>query len=135
MRSQHSGAWEASAPRVVYGTWEASVVGRLRWVILAVFGEVPVAQSRLIMRQIRDLRHLHYEQGRSQRLMARSLGVARSTVAWMLERFMMSGLTWPPDPALTNPQPKPINPAGSPWPAQVPQLDPKISPLLGGEVQ
>ena len=61
-----------------------------------------MAQSRLLMRQIRDLLDLHFEQGLSQRLMARSLGVARSTVERMLERFTMSGLTWPPDPALTD---------------------------------
>lgn len=54
------------------------------------------------MRQIRELLHLHFEQGLSQRLMARSLGVARSTVERLLARFTMSGLTCPPDPALTD---------------------------------
>jgi DNA-binding transcriptional regulator LsrR (DeoR family) len=41
------------------------------------------------MRQIRELLDLHFEQGLSQRLMARSLGVARSTVERMLQRFTM----------------------------------------------
>lgn len=54
------------------------------------------------MRQIRELLHLHFEQGLSQRLIARSLGVVRSTVERLLQRFAASGLTWPPDPALTD---------------------------------
>lgn len=54
------------------------------------------------MRQIRELLHLHFEQVLSQRLIARSLGVVRSTVDRLLQRFAASGLTWPPDPALTD---------------------------------
>jgi len=61
-----------------------------------------MAQSRLLMRQIRELLHLHFEQGLSQRLIARSLGVVRSTVERVIQRFAASGLTWPPDPALTD---------------------------------
>ena len=54
------------------------------------------------MRQIRELLHLHFEQGLSQRLIARSLGVVRSTVERVLIHFPTSGLTWPPAPALTD---------------------------------
>jgi len=54
------------------------------------------------MRQIRELLRLHFEEGFSQRLIARVLGVVRSTVVRVLERFAASGLTWPPDPALTD---------------------------------
>jgi transposase len=54
------------------------------------------------MRQIRELLHLHFEQGLSQRLIARSLGVVRSTVERLLQRFAASGLTWPLDPAMTD---------------------------------
>jgi transposase len=54
------------------------------------------------MRQIRELLHLHFDQGLSQRLIARSLGVVRSTVERVLTRFATSGLTWPPDPTLTD---------------------------------
>ena len=54
------------------------------------------------MRQIRELLTLHFEQGLSQRLIARSLGVVRSTVERVLARFASAGLTWPPDPALTD---------------------------------
>lgn len=39
------------------------------------------------MRHIRELPHLHFEQGLSQRLIARSLGVVRSTVERVLTRF------------------------------------------------
>jgi len=42
------------------------------------FREVPMPQSKLLMRQIRELRHLHFERGlSSQRLIARSLGAWR----------------------------------------------------------
>ena len=61
-----------------------------------------MAQSRLPMRQIRELLHLHFEQGLSQRLIARSLGVVRSTVERVIQRFAAAGLTWPPDPALSD---------------------------------
>lgn len=54
------------------------------------------------MRQIRELLRLHYEDGLSQRLIARAQGVVRSTVERVLKRFAESGLTWPPDPALTD---------------------------------
>lgn len=52
------------------------------------------------MRQIRELLRLHFEEGLSQRVIARVLGVVRSTVERVLQRFAASGLTWPPDPAL-----------------------------------
>lgn len=54
------------------------------------------------MRQIRELLRLHYEEGLSQRLIARAQGVVRSTVERVLKRFAESELTWPPDPALTD---------------------------------
>lgn len=61
-----------------------------------------MAQARLSMRQIRELLRLHFEEGFSQRVIARVLGVVRSTVVRVLERFAASGLSWPPDPALTD---------------------------------
>lgn len=54
------------------------------------------------MRQVRELLQLHFEEGLSQRVIARVLGVVRSTVERVLKRFAASGLTWPPDPALTD---------------------------------
>lgn len=54
------------------------------------------------MRQIRELLHLHFEQGLSQRLIERSLGIGRSTVERALKRFAESGLAWPLDPAVTD---------------------------------
>jgi transposase len=61
-----------------------------------------MTQSRLPMRQIRELLQLHFEHGLSQRLIARSLGMVRSTVERLIKRFVASGLGWPPDPALTD---------------------------------
>ena len=61
-----------------------------------------MAQSRLLMRQIREVLRLHYEEAVSQRLIARALGLVRSTVERVLQRFVNSGLGWPPDPALTD---------------------------------
>jgi transposase len=54
------------------------------------------------MRQIRELLRLHFEEGLGQRVIARALGVVRSTVERMLRRFATSGLTWPPDPGLAD---------------------------------
>jgi hypothetical protein len=54
------------------------------------------------MRKIRELLRLHFEEGFSQRLIARSLGAVRSPLERVLERFAESGLTWPPDPALSD---------------------------------
>ena len=54
------------------------------------------------MRQIRELLRLHFEEGLSQRLIARAQGVMRCTVERVLKRFASSGLGWPPDPALTD---------------------------------
>ena len=47
------------------------------------------------MRQIRELLRLHFEDGLSQRLIARCLSVARSTVERVFKRFAEAGLTWP----------------------------------------
>lgn len=54
------------------------------------------------MRQIREVLRLHFEQGLSQRVIACALNMVRSTVERMLQRFAAAGLTWPPDPALTD---------------------------------
>jgi transposase len=54
------------------------------------------------MRHIRELLRLHFEDGLSQRLIARAVGVVRSTVERVLQRFAAAGLTWPPDPALSD---------------------------------
>lgn len=73
------------------------------WVILAAFAaRFPMAQARLSMRQIRELLRLHFEEGLSQRVIARALGMVRSTVVRVLARFAACGLVWPPDPALTD---------------------------------
>ena len=43
-----------------------------------------MAQERLPMRQIRELLRLHFEEGLSQRVIARALGVVRSTMVRVL---------------------------------------------------
>lgn len=47
------------------------------------------------MRQIREVLRLVLEEGLSQRVVARALGVARSTVERLITRFRASGLAWP----------------------------------------
>jgi transposase len=54
------------------------------------------------MRALRELFALHFEQGLSQRQIARSLGVVRSTVERTLTRFGAAKLTWPLMPALSD---------------------------------
>jgi len=52
------------------------------------------------MRRIREMLRLHFEQGLSQRAMAQSVSVSRSTVSELLGRFKSLGLTWPLPPGL-----------------------------------
>jgi hypothetical protein len=47
------------------------------------------------MRRIREILRLKHEGGASDRQIARSLGLARSTVALSLERAAAAGLRWP----------------------------------------
>jgi len=54
------------------------------------------------MRQTRELLRLHFDEKLSQRLMARSLSVVRSTVERVLRRFAAAGLRWPLDPDLSD---------------------------------
>ena len=54
------------------------------------------------MRQLRELFTLHFDQRLPQRQIARSLGVARSTIERTLARFTAASLTWPLTPELTD---------------------------------
>jgi hypothetical protein len=47
------------------------------------------------MRRIREILRLKYEGGATERAIARSIGVARSTVALTLERVAAVQLSWP----------------------------------------
>jgi DNA-binding IclR family transcriptional regulator len=47
------------------------------------------------MRRVREILRLKHACGASDRAIARSLGVARSTVALTLERLAAAGLAWP----------------------------------------
>jgi transposase len=56
--------------------------------------------ERLSMRQIREILRLHHSVGMSQRVVARSLGLAQGTVSKYLNRTRRAGLTWPLPPEL-----------------------------------
>src|SRR3954453_17658716 len=51
--------------------------------------------ERVSMRRIREILRLKNECGATDRAVARSLGLARSTVALTLERVAAAGLEWP----------------------------------------
>jgi len=54
------------------------------------------------MRRVREILRLKYEGGASERAIARSLGIARSTVALTLERAAAAKLSWPLPATLTD---------------------------------
>src|SRR4051794_25992924 len=51
--------------------------------------------ERVSMRRVREILRLKHACGSSDRAIARSLGIARSTVALTLERLAAAGLAWP----------------------------------------
>jgi transposase len=53
-----------------------------------------VPRERLSMRKVREVLRLKWERGVSNRLIARSCRVSRSTVADYLERAEAAGLDW-----------------------------------------
>jgi len=58
--------------------------------------------ERVSMRRVREILRLKHEGGASDREIARSLSVARSTVALTLERVAAAGLRWPLPTPLTD---------------------------------
>src|SRR5438067_9560535 len=58
--------------------------------------------ERVSMRRIREILRLKYEAGATERAIARSIGVARSTVALTLERVAAAQLGWPLPVTLTD---------------------------------
>ena len=54
-----------------------------------------MARGRLPMRKVKQVLAFRFEKGRSQRDIARHCGIARRSVALVLERFAASGLSWP----------------------------------------
>src|SRR3954471_12676931 len=58
--------------------------------------------ERVSMRRIREILRLKHESGASDRQIARSLSLARSTVALTLERATAAGLGWPLSATLTD---------------------------------
>src|SRR4051812_14134818 len=58
--------------------------------------------ERVSMRRVREILRLKYEAGASDRAIARSVGVARSTARLCLDRVAAAGLTWPLPEGLTD---------------------------------
>ena len=58
--------------------------------------------ERVSMRRVREILRLKHECGATDRAIARSLSVARSTVALTLERVAAAGLRWPLPATLTD---------------------------------
>ena len=58
--------------------------------------------ERVSMRRIRGILRLKCEGGVTERAIARSIGVVRSTVALTLERIAAAQLGWPLPPALSD---------------------------------
>jgi predicted mannosyl-3-phosphoglycerate phosphatase (HAD superfamily) len=58
--------------------------------------------ERVSMRRVREILRLKYEGDASERAIARSLGIARSTVALTLERAAAAKLFWPLPATLTD---------------------------------
>ena len=54
-----------------------------------------MARGRLPMRKAKKVLALHFDEGRSARAIAIHCGLARRSVALVLERFAASGLSWP----------------------------------------
>ena len=54
-----------------------------------------MARGRLPMSKVKKVLEYHFDAGRSHRDIAMHCGVARRTVALLVERFESSGLGWP----------------------------------------
>jgi transposase len=58
--------------------------------------------ERVSMRRVREILRLKHEAAAAERVIARSLGIARSTVGLTLERVAAAGLRWPLPTTLTD---------------------------------
>jgi hypothetical protein len=58
--------------------------------------------ERVSMRRVREILRLKHEGAATDRAIARSLSIARSTVALTLERVAVAGLRWPLPATLTD---------------------------------
>ena len=63
-----------------------------------------MANRRLSMRKIKEVLRLHQEIGLSERQIAKSCGISRSTVKEYLHRVQRAGLSWPLCPDLDDAQ-------------------------------
>src|SRR6266852_5116133 len=58
--------------------------------------EDPLPGKRISMRKLKEVLRMHHEIGLGKRQIARSLGIAASTVHEYIERFETAQLSWPP---------------------------------------
>ena len=63
-----------------------------------------MANRRLSMRKIKEVLRLHKEMGLSERQIAKSCGISRSTVQEYLHRIQRAGLSWPLSPEFNDAQ-------------------------------
>jgi DNA-binding transcriptional regulator LsrR (DeoR family) len=70
--------------------------------VVIMTGGGPMPAERVSMRRIREILRLKYEAGATERAIARSIGLARSTVALTLERVAAAQLSWPLPVTLTH---------------------------------
>ena len=66
-----------------------------RHVILQFFSEEVMANTRLSMRRIKEVLRLHFEQKRSRRLIAQTLGASPTTVGDYITRAQAACLSYP----------------------------------------
>ncbi len=79
------------------------------------------------MRRVRETLRLKYEAGASDRAIARSVDVARSTVRLCMDRVAAAGLAWPLPMTLTDKERRAlfgIAPTGTAWPSASPSRAP-----------
>src|SRR5207245_5528575 len=69
--------------------------GRISLLVMMMTGGEPMPAERVSMRRVREILRLKYECGATERAIAQSLGIARSTVAVTLDRLAAAELGWP----------------------------------------
>src|ERR1700691_3672205 len=114
MSVQHFTRFRPGISRHVGPVREVGQPQRLPWVSFSIGKEIEVAQARLSVRKIREILRLRAE-GFSERDIASSVGVARSSIQICLWRAERAGVGWPPPAdqddaaleALLYPRPKP----------------------------
>ena len=90
-----------------------------------------MSQKRLSMRKIRELLRLKYDLGRSHREIARSLGIAASTVSDYVRRASAAGFSWPLPEGLDDAALEAVL-FPAPPPSRVPRPEPNVEEVQAG---